>query len=231
MVILAIETSQREGGVALRTADGAVHVEPLPLGRGSDGLQPAIDRVVREAGLAPRDLAAVGVSVGPGGFTGLRIAVTTAKMLAMAVGSKLVAVPSALVAAEGIDDRVGEGGGAMRVALASKRETFWATRLERADGHWRAAGDAGLTDAAGATLDGVTTVVADAYLPESMRARCAETGVPITEPRFDPRACLDVAARRLEQDRTVEAHLLAPIYPRPPEAVTLWNARTRSEPR
>lgn len=227
MVILAIETSQREGGVALLTADGAVHTEAMPLERGSDGLQPAIDRVVRGAGMEPRDLEAIGVSVGPGGFTGLRIAVTTAKMLALALGAKVVAVPSALVAAEAAEAPE-RAEGTILVALASKRDTFWATPLTHVRGHWVAAGDASLVEAAAAALDGVQIVIADRFLPQTMRDRCVERDVPIVEPNFDPRACLAIAQRLLAEDRTVTAHRLAPIYPRLPEAVTLWNARTEA---
>ena len=126
-ILLAIETSQRTGGVAVSDLQGRAHAEPLSQSlRHDDELLPAIDRLYTRLGLEPRQTRAVGVSIGPGGFTGLRIAVATAKMLAETLGVDLVAVPSALVAAGSY-----RGSGPIVVALAAKGETCWATRLRR----------------------------------------------------------------------------------------------------
>ena len=228
-VVLAIETSQRAGGVALRDRAGDARVEPLsPRKRHDDDLIPAVERLFVAMGLAPGDLGAVGVSAGPGGFTGLRIAVTCAKMLALALGVPLVAVPSALVAAEGTDapgppPGPGSGGGPRRlVALAAKRETFWATTVERGGEGWQVVGDGGaIAGPQTADLEGVSAVIGDAHLPRAFVARCARLGVPIIEPRFDPLACLILAERRLRAGCTVEPASLAPIYARGPEAVRL----------
>ncbi len=124
--LLAIETSQHFGGVALRGLDGAIHVEPVDTELHlDDDLIAAIDRLCRRVGITSGELGAVGVSIGPGGFTGLRIAVGTAKMLAETLGVRLVAVPTAHVVAESHD-----GDGPILVALAAKGDRFWATRLE-----------------------------------------------------------------------------------------------------
>ena len=92
--------------------------------------------VFEKAGLPPRDLQVVGVSIGPGGFTGLRIAVTTAKMLAETLGVKVIEVPSALVAANAYkkDEE------SILIALASKRESAWITKLIRREGVWEIQG-------------------------------------------------------------------------------------------
>ena len=55
-----------------------------------------IDEVLKEGGLTPRDLDAVGVSAGPGSYTGLRIGVSTAKGFCYALGIPLVSVPTLL---------------------------------------------------------------------------------------------------------------------------------------
>lgn len=222
-VMLAIETSQRCGSVALRDPRGHVDQEQLQTSaRQDDDLLPAIDRLMRRAGLPPRDLAggAVAVSIGPGGFTGLRIAVSTAKMLAEALNVQLVAVPSALVAAEACDL-----GGPIMVALSAKRESFWSTRLERRHGHWTITGDPHLLDAASADFDNLVALIADEHLPDEARQRCLQRKLPIREPRFSATACLAVGSRMLGEGLVTDPLRLLPLYPREPEAVTLWNQR------
>jgi tRNA threonylcarbamoyl adenosine modification protein YeaZ len=49
-------------------------------------LAPMIDRVLREAGVVPGALEAIGVGLGPGPFTGLRVGIMTAAALGDALG-------------------------------------------------------------------------------------------------------------------------------------------------
>src|SRR4029078_7266003 len=48
-------------------------------------MQPAIDKLIRESGFRMADLNAIGVSIGPGSYTGLRIGLSTAKGLCFAL--------------------------------------------------------------------------------------------------------------------------------------------------
>jgi tRNA threonylcarbamoyl adenosine modification protein YeaZ len=220
-VLLALEASQRTGGVAVRDGRGEAHVEWMsPASRFDDDLLPAIERLYERVGLAPPETEAVGVSIGPGGFTGLRIAVSTAKMLAEGLGAKIVAVPSALVAAE-----AHEGPGPILVALSAKGATAWVTRLVRDAGDAWSIDRKGLVDAAGLALEGAEALLADRYLPQAMRDRCGAARVPIVDPIFSPLACLGAAARRLDAGRTTDPLVLAPLYPRPPAAVSIWEDR------
>ncbi|MHC5113123.1 MAG: tRNA (adenosine(37)-N6)-threonylcarbamoyltransferase complex dimerization subunit type 1 TsaB [Planctomycetota bacterium] len=226
-VILAIEVSQRLGGVALRDTSGAVHVEAVgDHQRHDDVLMPTVERLFTAAGLAPERLDAVGVSIGPGGFTGLRIAVSSAKMMALALGADVVAVPSAHVAAESLDTGA-VAGDTVLVALASKRGSFWATVFARDADRFQPRDDGRLVDAETASLEGVSAVLGDRFLPEVFRARCDDRNVPVLEPVFDPRACLAVTERLRAGGGVTDPRALAPLYPRPPEAVTLWEARRR----
>jgi tRNA A37 threonylcarbamoyladenosine modification protein TsaB len=175
---------------------------------------PAIDRAMLAAGLSPVELGLVAVSVGPGGFTAVRIAVTVARMIAEVSRSVVVAVPSASVAAASVP----VGDGPFAVALASKGEDAFVTRFERpfvpsvvpAGVIMRAEGLDGL---------GVGLLVADSFLPAAMRAWADAKGVPVVPPIFDPRACLRLAASL----PTVDVIDLSPMYPREPEAVRKWR--------
>jgi tRNA threonylcarbamoyl adenosine modification protein YeaZ len=57
----------------------------VAVNRHGELLAPMIDAVLREAGAAPADLDAVGVGLGPGPFTGLRVGIMTAAAMADAL--------------------------------------------------------------------------------------------------------------------------------------------------
>ena len=223
--ILAMEVSQRTGGLALRCADGRVLVDPLETStRRGDALMPAVEHLLRQAGMCPSDLEALGISIGPGGFTGLRIGLAVAKVLSWSLKIPVAAVPTALVAAES------DSGDWARaaVALAGKDDSCWLSIVEGAPGDRRlGAGPEGgrLVDSAGfaAAVSAVDVILADDYLPSVM-----VTDRPVRTLNFDPRSLLLVTDRFLAEGRTIDPATLAPIYPRDPEAVRLWDAR-RSE--
>lgn len=60
--------------------------------RSAQSLAPSIDQFLKELGWKIRDLGCIAVGTGPGSFTGLRVGVTTAKILAWALGAKLIGV-------------------------------------------------------------------------------------------------------------------------------------------
>jgi tRNA threonylcarbamoyl adenosine modification protein YeaZ len=227
-LVLAIETSNPSAwspgctwspGVALaRCAASAgvqlVDQEPLDATRPQhDDLASAIERVTRRAGVQPRELRCVAVSLGPGGFTNTRVAVVTACMLAEVSGAQLVGVPSAWVVAQ----RVVRDGTVFGVALASKREDAHVTRF---DGSGVAQGEGAIVDARGLRSLGLARLVADQFLPATMREACAQAGITILAPTFEPMACAEAALLCA----AVDPVLLRPIYPREPEAVTKWRA-------
>ena len=97
MKILLIETATQICSVVL-AEDGKVIARrdsDIPNAH-STRLSVFIGEVLKECGLTPRDLGAVGVSAGPGSYTGLRIGVSTAKGFCYALGIPLVSVPTLL---------------------------------------------------------------------------------------------------------------------------------------
>ncbi|MGQ0628411.1 MAG: hypothetical protein ACT4PL_09975 [Phycisphaerales bacterium] len=194
-----------------------------PPSRTEDDLMPAIDRLVRRVAVRPRDIAVVGVSIGPGGFTGLRVAVATAKMLALASragpeGGRCIAIPSALVAAW-----EHEPAAPLAVALAGKHETAHITVFGSS---FRSSpmADGAVMDAAGVAAlagRGVALLLADRHLPAMVRSAAESAGMRVEPPVFAARTALAAAARIAP----VEPGALLPLYPREPEAVTLWRQR------
>src|SRR5207245_6411196 len=95
MRVLAVVTSSLAGGVAWLDGERLVAEYLLDVSvTHSERLMSAVDRVLADARWTPRDLAGLAVAVGPGSFTGLRIAVSTAKGLALALGLPISAVPT-----------------------------------------------------------------------------------------------------------------------------------------
>lgn len=98
MYILGMDTATPQVGVAIGdSADGGgVLAEVLLAGdrRHAEQLAPAIRHVCDESGVRLDQLAAIAVGIGPGLFTGLRVGVTTAKVMAQALQIPVVAVSS-----------------------------------------------------------------------------------------------------------------------------------------
>lgn len=217
---LAIETSNPSSGgtpgVALGWAEaGSVaFIDEEPIGAGErhdDLLMPAIRTLMERAGFVPGKLERVICSVGPGGYTGLRIATAAANMIALASGARLHAAPSAWVAAANF-----EASGPFAVALASKGESSFVTLfdqsgLESAPGRVMEAGDF-------ADL-GIRILLGDRFLPVSIREACDRLGVDVRSPVFSARACLGLVGRA----PIVPTGGLSPLYGREAEAVTKWR--------
>jgi tRNA threonylcarbamoyladenosine biosynthesis protein TsaB len=89
--ILAFDCSSEYLFVALRTPKGLFPYEQKTGFQHTTTLLPTIQRVLGNAGLPLKDLDALYVTRGPGSFTGLRIALSTAKGLQSALGIPLYA--------------------------------------------------------------------------------------------------------------------------------------------
>ena len=94
-MLLAIDTSTKAIGVALYDGVRVLseanwfsnHHHTIELG-------PAIDVALTKAGVDRQELSVVGVAIGPGSFTGLRIGLALAKGLALSLQLKVIGVPT-----------------------------------------------------------------------------------------------------------------------------------------
>lgn len=153
MRLLALDTSTRTASVAVLGGAREIEIDHA-FGSHSDDLVALVDRALSEAGLRLADLDAVAVGAGPGSFTGLRIAMATAKGLCFASGLPLWTASSlAALALDAVDtlaaaDPPEDTAGALFVPVVDAR------RDEVFLGLYRAAPDGG-----------VTALAADAVLP------------------------------------------------------------------
>ncbi|WP_170573898.1 tRNA (adenosine(37)-N6)-threonylcarbamoyltransferase complex dimerization subunit type 1 TsaB [Ruegeria atlantica] len=94
-IILAFDTSAAHCAAALLQGESILLSRAEPMSRGqAERLMPLLEEVLAEADCTWRDLTAIGVGIGPGNFTGIRISVSAARGLALGLGIPAVGVSS-----------------------------------------------------------------------------------------------------------------------------------------
>jgi tRNA threonylcarbamoyladenosine biosynthesis protein TsaB len=109
VILLALDTATPSTVAGVLLGDGSVFEardDPPAGSRGEHAsrLLPLVEQALRQGGVGWDDLERIAVGVGPGGFTGLRIGIATARALAQARGLPLVPVSSLAALAAGADD-------------------------------------------------------------------------------------------------------------------------------
>ena len=91
--ILAFDTSAAHCAVALFMGGDIVaeHIEPMTKGQ-AERLFPLCEEVLADAKISWADLDAIGVCVGPGNFTGVRVGVSAARGLASSLGKPAIGI-------------------------------------------------------------------------------------------------------------------------------------------
>jgi tRNA threonylcarbamoyl adenosine modification protein YeaZ len=123
-MILAFDTSAAHCAAALLSGDRVLTARAEEMGRGqAERLMPMLDEMLSEQRVIWSDLTAIGVGVGPGNFTGVRISVAAARGLALALGVPAIGV-------SGFDARALDGPAPpFWVAIGAPREQVYLQRL------------------------------------------------------------------------------------------------------
>ncbi|MBJ7540649.1 MULTISPECIES: tRNA (adenosine(37)-N6)-threonylcarbamoyltransferase complex dimerization subunit type 1 TsaB [Streptococcus] len=104
MKVLAFDTSSKALSVAILDGDNLLADVTVNIKKNhSINLMPAIDFLMKAVDLKPADLDRISVAQGPGSYTGLRVAVATAKTLAYTLDIELVGVSSLYALAAAAD--------------------------------------------------------------------------------------------------------------------------------
>jgi tRNA threonylcarbamoyl adenosine modification protein YeaZ len=219
MNILALDTSMGACGAAVLLADGATQRIVLceeTMARGhAEALMPMVAEAMAGAGIAFAELDLIAATLGPGSFTGVRIAIAAARGFALVTKSKLWGTDSlTAMARAALASGALEGGKPFAVAVDARGEMLYA----------------GLYDAGGRKLDGPLLVGADdaamllgeiAVAVGSGAAHLAEAArrhgryVEARSPGLQPSAAA-LAELALEANETLST--LRPLYLRPPDA-------------
>lgn len=132
---IALETSGRIGSISIGTgeelSDEKTFSAPL---RHSAELFDTIIELLKKIDIQANQTNQVFISIGPGSFTGIRISVAVAKMLAFAAQSKIVAVSTTDAMALNVSDN-----SISRIAtiIDAKRNQFFIAVFEKQAGQWQ----------------------------------------------------------------------------------------------
>lgn len=219
MLILALETSTELGSCAL-WRDGEVVERVCPVGQShSETLLPLVRELLNAAGLKVAQLDAIAFGVGPGAFTGLRVACGIAQGLAVASNVPLVPVTSL--------EAIAEMSGADQVlALLDARmgEVYSARYRRTADGYVLQ-GDIRVSSPADLLLPTAPGWLACGNAPAAypeLQQRLAMAEIPV-QPGILPlaSALARIAAPRAARGEGMDAALAAPLYIRDKVAKTV----------
>jgi tRNA threonylcarbamoyladenosine biosynthesis protein TsaB len=233
VLLLALDTSTAQVSVAL--AEGAAVLGAVELSGGrrhAEQLAPAIAYLRRECGVDLADLTAVAVGTGPGLFTGLRVGVTTAKVMAQALRIPVVGVPSLDLVAYPLR----HVGRTIVAVLDARRREVFAARYQPVPGGVQRVSDYAVHEPSELVAD----LLADhAEFPHGLLlagdglARFPEVFATIEHaeqagPEFaapSVRALVALAAAKVEREEFEQPADLRPLYLRQSDAEILWDAQ------
>jgi tRNA threonylcarbamoyl adenosine modification protein YeaZ len=208
--VLAFDTSSQLVTVAVTVGADVIERHELAPNRHGERLAPLIDEVLQVANISARQLESVGVGLGPGPFTGLRVGIVTAAAMADALEVPAYGFCSLDAIAAAIAPTEAEF---LVVTDARRRQVYWAHYDE--DGARLAGPEVDLPHAVADRHRGeiATVVGAGAGLYAE-----AFTGFEIGDVQHPSARLIATAAlARLEAGEPPDA--LAPLYLRRPDAV------------
>jgi tRNA threonylcarbamoyladenosine biosynthesis protein TsaB len=225
--LVIIETSGRAGAVALAAGPDLIAVQHLDEARRhARDLAPVTAGLLAERGWKPRDLASVVVGLGPGSYTGLRVGVMSAKVLAYATGCSLIGVSTfAAVALQAPDEA-----GGLDVIADAQQDKVYVQPFARSASGWQPAVPLAVRPFA----DWLAGRVADAwltgpglrrwrpYVPDAERVAPEE----VWDPR--PQSLLRLGLERYLAGERDDVYTLEPLYLRPSSAEEQWKKRRTS---
>jgi tRNA threonylcarbamoyladenosine biosynthesis protein TsaB len=212
-MLLSIDTSTSQSGLALY--DGAqVLAELLWHSRAhhTKELAPALAGLLERTGAKVDEIKAVGVAIGPGSFTSLRVGLSFAKGLCLARKLPIVGIPTLdIVAAAQPISKV-----QLAVVLQAGRGRLALVWYQWSGSGWQAKGEPAVTnvDALAESIQSPAIVCGEITADERQRLRKNKNALLAS-----PAACArrpgilaELAWRRWQSGKTDNAASLAPIY-------------------
>ena len=221
MNILALDTSMDACSAAvLRESGGATTLvmreERMARGH-AETLMPMLAELMDEAKLSFDELDLIAATLGPGSFTGVRIAIAAARGLALATNAKLWGTDSLTVMAQSVlaNDKADRAGAPFAISVDAHRGMLYL----------------GIFDSDGAQLDGPLLVSPDdaaARLPKNLHVAFGSGAAILAEAASNRKMQIEASLPDLQPSAANLAVLalqsrailptLRPLYLRPPDA-------------
>lgn len=176
-------------------------------------LAPALDTLFKQTGIRPEGLQALGVALGPGSFTSLRIGLAVVKGLALALHLPVVGVPTLDVLAAAIPVRDLP----LAAILQAGRGRLAAVWYQAAGKEWHAQGEAVITrvEELAQQIRTPTLVCGELNAEERQILSRKRKNVILASPAQclrRPSVLAELAWRRWQAGKVDEVVSLAPIY-------------------
>jgi tRNA threonylcarbamoyladenosine biosynthesis protein TsaB len=227
-ISISVETSGRVGSVAVARGEEIVAGRSFSTQRGHGvELLPTVSALCEQAGVAPSAVKHVYVSGGPGSFTGLRIGVTFAKAMALAVGARVVRVPTLDVIAQNALAIISRPSRVVAV-LDAKRRHVYASAFDLAGEHYE-------------PIDEPNERDPESYLQSLGPVTVLGEGIAYHQQAIEAVEGVTIGGEELSRARAETVHRLGrrmalsglfisigeliPIYVRRPEAEEKWDER------
>ena len=193
MKILSMDTSSDVLSVAV--FDGArklaVYESNGPV-RHSEILAVSLRKILQKAKLDIKQIDCVAVGIGPGSFAGLRVGVTTAKMLSYGLKTKLVGVSSLEARARSREDE-----GTFAVIVDAKKAQVYAAIYQKKGNRWK-------------TIKKPRLVLREIFL------RSLKPGIRLVDSAFPgARAVAEAALDRIAAKKFDDPFTFEPVYIHP----------------
>ena len=250
MLVLAVESATEAAAVALADEEGVLGSLTVAGGRRhTESIAPAIEALCRRLGVVLADVDVVGIDVGPGLFTGLRVGVGTAQALAFALEIPVVTASSLEVLAHAVIVS-GLAGGRLLVPVVDAR------RAEVFSGRFRPSEESSSSEESGWSAETPVAQYPEAVAaPADLAAELATmgermvllgngalryrplfadiAGATVAGPAYasPPVAALaDLCLIRARAGHTTDGAAVMPRYLRPADARINWEQRIPARP-
>jgi tRNA threonylcarbamoyladenosine biosynthesis protein TsaB len=222
--ILALECSTDYGSVGLALGDGRRFISRFEVARAhGKTLMPLVDELFKRAGVERERLALIAVSLGPGSYTGLRVAIAAAQGLALALSIPCAGFETTEVVAGNIEP----GPRPLAVLIDIRGEEVFCRPFKADGGRWRACAEGAVAKPASlsAGLDRQSLLAGSGAI--AYRNIFEKAGFEIApEKTATPEAnvLLNLAMEARERGALVDPARLTPVYARPSYAEILRPA-------
>jgi len=219
-MLLAIDTSTRTLSLALHDGDQILAETTWRTANyHTVELTPSIASMLGQGSVAPADLKAIAVALGPGSFTGLRIGLAAAKGLALANNTPLAGIPTLDIVAASI----GPEDVPLCAILQAGRGRICAGTFHWRDGEWRADQEAETTtwEQLVSSLETPTLFAGEIDPDGAKLLRRRRSKALMLSPASGLRRAgflAELGWERFKRNRMDDPATLAPIYLHPPGA-------------